>query len=1820
MKFQTYLGALCLLLSWGAASANTVVTLGSVAQFDGPNAAALDLSGQFDYAINFSPSDPPRSVRGVVFKPDNQAIPGATLLGPQQVEPWQNRPDFGASADDDALEEVLHDIRWADAGGGQKLQASLVVTPGLTYKLQILISGNGPENRRWDIRLNGQPAVDEITSLGGSPGETYASNRATVYRHEFTAASSPLVVEMGNFFGGNDGGDRNPIWQALTLERVTIPPTPESIALTPNQFFAAQTAYLGEVSVSDLKSGAVHALSLVEGAGSGDNDRFRLVMGQLFAGPLGFAADAPGSTYSIRLRAVDQADGARFLEKAFTLVLATPHAPSAVRLDAATLGMGMAVGQLVGRLSAVDEDPVDRHAFALVGGEGSADKGLFEVQGSELKVAGAWPAGLSRVALRLRATDLAGLSAETALVLPVVEPRIRLNEVLAVSTPATLPLDENRQPQDWIELYNELAQPVNLSGWHLTDDPDNLTKWTFPNAPMAPQGFLLVFASGTGATPASGVLHTNFQLGQGGESILLVRPDGQIADQILPPQLYPNTTWGRDPVGSENGYLRRPTPKALNAALAAAGRNEVTFSVPHGFATAAFRLALSASVPGSVIRYTLDGRAPSAASPIYASPLNITPVTGTAQSGTRIVRAYADHPDAAYRPVATQTYFFVNGVAGPKVDGVVGQTNLVNSIRNHATYGPLIDDALVALPSVSLVINASGGLPFSETESSVELIDPQGREAGFTIPGGAVRSGTSSLSYDKGSMSVRFRGKYGATQLSYPLFAGHPYDSRGAATEFQEIRLRSGSHDTHSWLGTSENPPVPYGSPSLYRSGDAQFVRNIWQEDVHLMMGQPGLHGRLIQLYVNGNYYGIYHILEHPDDDYMGSYFPGTSQDYHYTGGGTTGSLHGTESWASVWAKLKASLGNYSQALRWVDMDSLIDYMILSFYAGNDWDWSAQHNWGAAGPRLPDQGGWKFFPQDVDLSLQDVNADCTDQTVPDGIFNALMAHPDFKVLWRDRVYRHLFNDGLLTPAKASASYRYRLNEIATAVVAETARWQPSSSVGALPWDRDGEWTVEKNYLLNTFFPQRTAKLLTQFKARGWYPLEVPEMSQRGGAVAAGSQIGLTGAAGTLYYTMDGSDPRLAGGAVSPAAVPYTATTGSFVLVEANDGVVGRGARWRYLVSTVDPGVGWRESDYDDAAWPSGQVEAGYGETGQATDVGTADTDPLAPGVQPNVATYFRHHFQVADPTRYTELNLRLRRDDGAVVYLNGRELMRSAMGAGEVGFATLGNGGVNVSDDGNTWFSLVIPSSQGWLRSGRNTLAVEVHNASPASGDLTFDFELSAVGQVAAQPLVINGPTQVKVRARTAAGDWSGLNEASFVILGTRPAATDNVTISEIHYHPEGSADSEFLEFCNSSAAPVDLSGVQLRGAVEFVFPAGLVLAPGEAVVAVKDLVAFAARYTAASSPWKREGIRVAGAWTGSLSNSGETLEVTAADQSPIYTFAWSDAKAWPGRADGSGSSLELAQPGAAPLTLAEKQSYLGAPEHWRPSSAFHGSPGSLGSGPAEGVVINEVLSASLAPALDFIELFNGGDAIQDLGGWFLSDTASELRKYRLPEGTTLTPGAYLVLTENEFNRPGAPGCLDPFSLNSSGDDVFLMEADAAGNLLRFADRVEFGAAPGAMSFVRFPDGGGGFSLGRRASRGSPNNPALPEYAAWVAQAFAPDPAAADTALAADPDGDGLSNLLEFALQSAPLRPSGSPLEREGTGGGGELEFSYTVRQDIPGLKARLEHSLDLRTWDASEAAFEMRREVPQPDGTVRVTARLKSGAAAGFVRLAVSL
>ena len=163
--------------------------------------------------------------------------------------------------------------------------------------------------------------------------------------------------------------------------------------------------------------------------------------------------------------------------------------------------------------------------------------------------------------------------------------------------------------------------------------------------------------------------------------------------------------------------------------------------------------------------------------------------------------------------------------------------------------------------------------------------------------------------------------------------------------------------------------------------------------------------------------------------------------------------------------------------------------------------------------------------------------------------------------------------------------------------------------------------------------------------------------------------------------------------------------------EKSTDIVVAGATWRYLDDGSDQGTDWRATGFDDSAWSSGPAELGFGESDEATT--------LASG---HITYYFRHTFDVADPAEIDTLRLYLKRDDGAVVYLNGTEVARDNLGDGEVTPTTLAD---NAADDGNNFHEFEIDSSG--VVAGDNVLAVEVHQVSTSSSDLSFDLRLANV-------------------------------------------------------------------------------------------------------------------------------------------------------------------------------------------------------------------------------------------------------------------------------------------------------------------------------------------------------------------------------------------------------------------------------------------------------------------------------------------------------------
>jgi tetratricopeptide (TPR) repeat protein len=193
--------------------------------------------------------------------------------------------------------------------------------------------------------------------------------------------------------------------------------------------------------------------------------------------------------------------------------------------------------------------------------------------------------------------------------------------------------------------------------------------------------------------------------------------------------------------------------------------------------------------------------------------------------------------------------------------------------------------------------------------------------------------------------------------------------------------------------------------------------------------------------------------------------------------------------------------------------------------------------------------------------------------------------------------------------------------------------------------------------------------------------------------------------------------------------------------EPNESIelVPRGEEWRYLDDGSDPGVGWRELDFDDSGWKTGRAQLGYGDGDESTELefGSDGNDKYP-------AAYFRRVFRLADPARIPLLRLELLRDDGAAVYLNGKEIVRDKLphGAAHSTYAS----GVVAGESESVYVSHTLERKK--LLKGDNCLAVEIHQSDPSSSDMSFDLQLGTPpgAAVAIDNLFGEGPGQIPHR------------------------------------------------------------------------------------------------------------------------------------------------------------------------------------------------------------------------------------------------------------------------------------------------------------------------------------------------------------------------------------------------------------------------------------------------------------------------------------------
>ena len=421
----------------------------------------------------------------------------------------------------------------------------------------------------------------------------------------------------------------------------------------------------------------------------------------------------------------------------------------------------------------------------------------------------AWrPAGLRSLLLAL----------PLLLFLGAASAEVMINEVMASNG-----YFEDGHAWDWVELYNDGKSAVDLSGWYLSDSAKNPEKWTFPQGTKLKSGkYLTVWCTGEmGIDPGKGSeLYAPFAVSSAGEKLVLTDPEGNQVQLLELPAQFGCVSYGRPAGGGDYGFLENPTRGEKNDKAAFPGRTgDPSLLTPGGFYQDS--VTVQAGAPeGAILRYTTDGDTPTAKSKVF-------PQEGLTLKKTAALRIRAFQEGLVSSRTVSATYFIDDDP----------QTPIVSLIS---------DDKYLFSSKTGILTKGSGSIPNYakgwEYPVNVEFFTREGQTQ-INQMGTFTCSGHSARVNPQKSIALYARKAWGADQ-----FAFNPFPTRDYAG-YKSLLLRAANSDAHATrLRDVVASSLAEGQGILYQD--------------HLV----------IQVYINGQYYGHYNLREKINKYFIAQY------------------------------------------------------------------------------------------------------------------------------------------------------------------------------------------------------------------------------------------------------------------------------------------------------------------------------------------------------------------------------------------------------------------------------------------------------------------------------------------------------------------------------------------------------------------------------------------------------------------------------------------------------------------------------------------------------------------------------------------------------------------------------------------------------------------------------------------------------------------------------------------------------------------------------------------------------------------------------------
>ncbi len=745
------------------------------------------------------------------------------------------------------------------------------------------------------------------------------------------------------------------------------------------------------------------------------------------------------------------------------------------------------------------------------------------------------------------------------------------------------------------------------------------------------------------------------------------------------------------------GFFNLPTPGGRNGNELVAGiTGPPQFSLESGFYAGPVSISLTSATPEADIRFTLDGTDPSTSSPLYSAPIQI--------SSTTVVRARSFSAGMLNAPAVTRSYFIGEQQNLPVVSLVTDPDHFFSDETGIYVIGT------AGVPGYCTEVPHNVNMDW-ERPVNIELIEKDGTVGLNQVAGVKIFGGCSRVRYPIKSLALFARKEYETSSFNYRLFPDK------AADEYESFVLRAGADD---------QPFTMIRDPLT-----ATVVKDVI--DVDMQAHRP------VVVYINGEYWGIHNLREKVNEAYLANNYGVDPDSVELL----------TKNPEEPWNVLAGSADHYNAMIDYLrnndisqdahyqyirtqmEVDEYINYQIIQiFLGGRDWPGNNIKFW-----RMPSgpHNRWRWILYDLDHMFKEYFSDIMEEATEVDCGCDWPNPPWSTYLFRRLLENQSFRDEFIQRfALFSTTHfsRERMHGIIDEMEAELMpelprhieRWGgqktslPDNTWVAPIFQSVEEWQTNVQVIRDFVDARHEAAmqhLNAYFGITGYAGLELALEPAGTGSIRSGESL-----VPELPYsgTFSGGEQLTLSVIEEPGYIfshweVATASMSDTALIPAGD-------TWKYLVTREIPDDSWRNVGYDDSLWPSGQAQLGYGDSDEQTviDFGGDPGNKI-------ITTWFRKTLTLDDPDTIRRLTLRLLRDDGARVFVNGVEVIRNNLNRYYVGGYSL----AEISQDNpeeTYWYTY--PINPGLFTRGENVVAVEVHQASVTSSDLSFDLELVA--------------------------------------------------------------------------------------------------------------------------------------------------------------------------------------------------------------------------------------------------------------------------------------------------------------------------------------------------------------------------------------------------------------------------------------------------------------------------------------------------------------